>query len=98
MILIRDIFNLHFGKAKDAKALLKEGMEINKKYGFKAGRVLSDLTGPSYVLVLESEWQSLAEWENALKTIFGKDEWEKWYQKLVPLVNSASREIFTIAG
>jgi hypothetical protein len=26
------------------------------------------------------------------------DEWHKWYQKLVPLVESGRREIFTIVG
>ena len=96
MILIRDIFHLHFGKAKEAKVLLKEGSEINQKFGFPARRTLSDLTGHSYTLVLESEWQSLADWENAVKTVFGKEEWQKWYQKLIPLIHSASREIFTI--
>lgn len=96
MILVRDIFSLKFGKAKDAKAILKESMEIGKKYGFKSMRALTDLTGPSYTLILESEWESLAEWENSMKSNLGADEWQKWYQKFIPLVDSASREIFTI--
>ena len=33
MILIRDIFNLKFGKAKEAKVLLAEGEKINKEFG-----------------------------------------------------------------
>jgi hypothetical protein len=34
MILVRDVFRLKFGKAKEARALLKEGMRISKKAGF----------------------------------------------------------------
>ncbi|MBM2845609.1 MAG: hypothetical protein HW407_921 [Bacteroidetes bacterium] len=30
MILVRDVFQLKFGKAREAKALAKEGMEIEK--------------------------------------------------------------------
>ena len=31
MIVVRDVFRLKFGKAKDAKVLLEEGKVINKK-------------------------------------------------------------------
>ena len=96
MILVRDIFNLKFGKAKDAKALLNEAKDLNKKYGFTKTRALTDLTGDSYRLVLESEWNSLADWENSLKQGLGAEEWQKWYQKFVPLVENASREIMNI--
>ena len=97
MIVVRDIFNLKFGKAKDAKALLKEGMEINKKFGFTEGRALTDLTGESYRLILESEWESLSHWENAMKDGLSNPEWGKWYQKFVPLIERASREILNVA-
>ena len=96
MILVRDIFNLKFGKAKDAKALLNEARDLNKKYGFDATRALTDLTGPSYRLVLESQWDSLGKWESSMKEGLGATEWQKWYQKFVPLVDSASREIFSV--
>ena len=97
MILVKDIFHLKFGKAKDAKALLNEARELNKKYGFDKGRALTDfVTGHSYTLVLESEWESLAAWEGAMKQGLGADELQKWYQKFVPLVEDASREIYNI--
>ena len=60
MILVRDIFHLKFGKARDARELLKEGKELNKKYGFERTRALTDLvTNHSYTLILESEWDNL---------------------------------------
>lgn len=96
MIVIRDIFNLKFGKAKDARALLDEAKGIAKKYGFNEQRALTDLTGDSYRLVMESQWNSLADWENAMKKGIGADDWQKWYQKFIPLVDRASREIMNI--
>ena len=44
MILVRDIFNLYFGKARDAQAALKEGLPIMKKGGYTPERVLTDFT------------------------------------------------------
>ncbi|MEO8512137.1 MAG: hypothetical protein ABI543_01125 [Ignavibacteria bacterium] len=97
MILVRDIFHLKFGKAKDAKVLLNDARELNRKYGFDKTRALTDLvTGHSYTLVLESEWNSLADWENSMKQGLGAEDWQKWYQKFIPLVESASREILNI--
>jgi len=96
MILVRDIFQLKFGKAKDAKALLNEGREIARKFGFGQRRALTDLTGASYRLVLESEFNSLSVWENAMKDGLGSTEWQQWYQKFTPLIESASREVFSI--
>ncbi len=97
MILVRDIFHLKFGKAKDAKELIKEGNEIIKKYGFEKSRVLTDLvTSNSYTIIKESEWDSLSAWESSMKQALGADERSKWYQKFIPVVEAASREIFNI--
>ncbi|HEY3250256.1 MAG TPA: hypothetical protein VGK25_03975 [Ignavibacteria bacterium] len=58
---------------------------------------MTDLvTGHSYTLILESEWKSLADLENMSKSEVGRDEWAKWYQKFIPLCDSASREIFNV--
>ena len=97
MIVVRDIFYLKFGKAKDAKTLLLEGKEINKKYGFDNSRALTDLvTGHSYTLILESTWDNLTAWDGAMKEGLGAKDWHDWYGKLIPLVESAQREILNI--
>lgn len=96
MILVRDIFQLKFGKAKEAKALAKEGGEIDKKYGYGPSRFLTDLTGPYYTLVMESTYENLAAYEKAMKDTMSAKEFGEWYQKFIPLVESGRREIFTI--
>jgi len=62
MIVVRDIFRLKFGKAKEATALWKQAMGIMKRagYGNAGNRLLTDLAGEAYyTLVLESSYDSL---------------------------------------
>jgi hypothetical protein len=96
MIVVRDIFNLKYGKAKDAIALWKEGQTVLKKTGYVPDRMLTDLTGKSYTLVLESTYSSLSEYDKRLQDTQGYEEWRKWYERFLPLVESGSREIFRI--
>jgi hypothetical protein len=96
MIVVRDIFQLKFGKARDAKAILTEAESMMTQSGAPGFRVLTDLTGPSYTLVLESEYDSLGTFEADLQKVFANEEWRNWYQKFVPLVESGHREIFTV--
>jgi hypothetical protein len=95
MIVVRNIFRLKFGKAKEAKALLKEILEINKKLGVPT-RTLADLTGVSYTLVLETTHESLSDFEGKLKSIFASKDYQENYQKFIPLVDSAYRDIMTV--
>lgn len=96
MILVRDVFQLKFGKAKEAKALAKEGSAIERKFGYGPSRILTDLTGPYYTLVMESTYDNLAAYEKVLKDALNAPEFSAWYQRFVPLVESGRREIFTI--
>jgi hypothetical protein len=96
MILVRDIFQLKFGKAKEAKVLAKELAELQKKHSYSVARLLTDLTGPYYTLVMERTFPNLGDFEQALKTTLGTKEFGKVYKKFVPLIDSGSREIFTI--
>jgi hypothetical protein len=96
MILVREVFQLKFGKAKDAKALIKEGAAIEKKHGGGPSRFLTDVTGPYYTLVMESTFNGLADFEKSIKEVMADKDWSKWYQKFIPLIESGHREIFTI--
>ena len=68
MIIIRNVFQLKFGKAREAVALVKEGVAIQKRVGTGvdfATRVLTDVTGPFYTLVWEISVPNLAAFETA---------------------------------
>jgi len=96
MILVRDIFQLRFGKAREATKLFQEGMDKMKNMSNSPLRLLTDLTGPYYTLVMESTFENLTEFEKYFKNETADPEWKSWYQKFVPLVESGRREIFNI--
>ncbi len=96
MILVRDIFQLKFGKAREALALWKEGYPILKKSGYVPDRLLTDLTGPYYTLVLEGKFKNLTDYEKMQSSESHSDEWRSWYAKFVQNVESGRREIFNI--
>ena len=99
MIVIRNVFRLKFGKAREAVALFKEGIVIQKRVGAGgnfSNRLLTDLTGPFYTVVLEITAPSLAAFESEAPKLMGDKDWQANYEKITPLVESGSREMFTI--
>jgi hypothetical protein len=99
MIVVRNVFRLKFGKAREAVVLMKQGVAIQKRaltgVDFST-RVLTDVTGPYYTLVLELTMPNLAALETSTPRLFGDKDWQANYQQMVPLVESGHREIFTI--
>ncbi len=95
MIVVRNVFRLRFGAAKEAKKLWVEGVALTKKLGGQPQRALVDVTGPFYTFVLEASYPSVSAWEESMHTMLGVAEWERWYARFTPLVESGYREIFS---
>jgi len=82
MVVIRNVFRLKFGKAREAVALFKEGIAIQKRVGAGSDvttRLLTDVTGPFYTVVLEITVPSLAAAREAAQRLGGavyEEEWE----------------------
>lgn len=100
MILVRDVFQLKFGQARDALAAFKQIGEIGKGLGLDSAnmRLLTDLVGPHYTMVLETTFPSLGAWEQAGQKIMASQDWRSAYQKFVPHVESGHRQIFNIVS
>ncbi|MEW6368246.1 MAG: NIPSNAP family protein [Acidobacteriota bacterium] len=96
MILVRNVFRLRFGKAKEAKAHWKEGRALMEKVGHGKARAMVDVVGPFYTFVLELTYPNLAALEAEQGEIMGKAEWKAWYERFVPLVESGHREVYTL--
>jgi len=98
MIVVRDVFRLKFGKAREALAAFKDIGEHAGKVGYDQSktRVLTDLVGPYYTLVLETTSDSLSAWEEMGRKAMGDNEWRALYQKFTPHVESGYREILTV--
>jgi hypothetical protein len=95
MIVVRDIFQVKFGRMKEAKEIWKEGLK-HAPPAMSRPRLLTDLTGQYYTLVLESTYKDLGDYEAAQQKTMSAPEMGAMYQKFVPLVDSGKREIFTI--
>ena len=101
MILVRNVFRLKFGKAREATALMQEGLGILRNAGadtVRDARLLTDLTGPFYTLVLEETFDSLTAMERTLERDMRLPEWQAFYPRFSPLVESGYRELFTVVG
>jgi hypothetical protein len=101
MVVVRNVFRLKFGKTKEAVALVKQGMAIQQRVltgvDFST-RLLTDVTGPFYTLVLELTVPNLATFESQAPKLFGDKEWQANYQQMAPLVESGYREVFNVVG
>lgn len=99
MIVIRNVFRLKFGKAREAVALFKEGNAIQKRVGAGADfqvRLLTDVTGAFYTVVMEITAPSLAAFEAGAPQLMGNKDWQANYQKITALVESGYREVFSV--
>jgi hypothetical protein len=101
MIVVRQVFQLKWGKAKEAVGLMKEALAIQKRVlsgvNFST-RVLTDVTGPFYTLVLEISVENLAAFEMHTPRLFADKEAQANMQKMAGLVESGYREIFSVVA
>jgi hypothetical protein len=99
MIVVRNVFQVKFGKAREATALLKEGVAAQKKAPAAADystRILADVTGSFYTLVLELTVPNLAAYEANMPKVMGDPGFQAAYRKMAELVDSGRRDIFTV--
>jgi len=96
MIVVRDVFTLKFGKARDVKALMEESKKLMTAEELKNTRVLFDLVGPAYTMVLEFTCKNLTDFEAQMASGFSNPDWRKWYERFIPLVEKSYKEIFTV--
>ena len=93
MIVVRDIFQAKYGRGNELVALFKEANPIVKGYG---RRILTDASGPFFTVVVETEVNSLADWERLLKGAFADKDFAGWFERSLPLVESGRREFYNV--
>jgi len=98
MIIERNVFHLKFGKAKDAIAIWKEIMAAAKKSNLDnyEMRLMSDLSGPSYTLVVELHLKSFIDLNPKQAVWATTPAFQELYQKFIPLCESSDREYYRI--
>lgn len=99
MVVVRDVFRLKFGQSKEAMALWKDAATLLRSSGYGAVdvRLLTDLAGaPYYTVVLESTFNSVAEWEKAHQAARDNAPWKAVYAKIIPFTETGHREILSV--
>lgn len=98
MIIERNEFHLKFGKAKEALEIWTQICEKFKK-GSKDHtrmRVMTDMTGDAYVLVVELELRDLVHIGFKNYEWMTNDEAHALYARFVPLCNSSNRTLYKL--
>ena len=93
MYIIREIFHLQFGRYREAKTLIDEGMQKHLLLQPSGSRILTDFTGEGYRLIIELPYATLADYEADLKKESGGSGWKEWYEKFKALMHYSEREI-----
>lgn len=93
MYIVREIFHLQFGRYREAKTLLDEGLQKQLLLQPAGSRILTDFTGGGYRLIIELPYATLADYETDLKKELGGTGWKDWYEKFKALIRYSEREI-----
>lgn len=94
MIIVRDVFQAKYGKGNDLAALFIEAKE--KWSAQYAPRVLTDLSGPFFTVVTETEFENLSAFEEKSGEIFSMPEFGEWFGRMTELVESGQREFYNV--
>ena len=94
MIVVRGIFRAKYGRGDELVQLMKESREIwPDRMAFD---LMTDLSGPFFTVVTEARYESLSAWENDFKTAFGDERVGAWFERMMQLVETGSREFYTL--
>lgn len=95
MIISRTAFTLHYGQAKPALAIWKEIMDHGKGRMDAPGmRMLTDVSGPNYTLVLELNLRSFMDFGPSSHVWSTNEKIRELYPKFTPLCLSSASELY----
>ncbi len=98
MYIFREIFHLQFGRYRDVKALIDEGIQKNLILRPEGSRLLTDFTGEGYRFIMELPYATLADYERELTREMTGTGWREWYEQFKPLVRYSEREVLKVVG
>jgi hypothetical protein len=92
MFIERNVFHLKFGAAKDAVSLWKNYLlKVQNSQQQIHARLLTDLTGRGYTIILELMYENYAELEPSKCSLTKQEGWKEFYQQFTPLCEYSER-------
>ena len=98
MLVARQVFRAKYGRGDELVAHFKELNTRLQEAGGTAPRfrILTDVSGPFFTVVSEIEVESLATWEGGFRESMDRPWMGEWFSRMMPLVESGSREFYNI--
>lgn len=94
-IVERMVFRIKYGQAREAIAIWKEVMTIAKgKPDAPAMRLMTDITGDSYTLVMEMHYRNMMEFGPKMAMWMSDEKLREAYVRFVPVCDSSSRTLY----
>lgn len=90
----RNVFRIKFGKMKKAKALWLQIIEVLKPELDSKIRLLTDLTGPAYTLVLESELNDFLHLDLQQEKWKASSRVAELYRQFIEICDSSERILY----
>lgn len=95
MYVERNVFHLKFGASKEAVPMWKDYLQrVQQRDPTIHARLLTDISGPAYSLILEIEYESFPEMEPSECRLTNQPDWREFYQKFIPLCEKAERTYY----
>ena len=97
MVVARTVFQLEFGAARQAVALMRESAQISTRLGLPGEwRLLTDITGEMYTLVMEVAVEELHLFDSGQGQLMGDAQQQEIRARMNPLVRSARKDMFQV--
>jgi heme-degrading monooxygenase HmoA len=97
MYVVRDVFHCKPGQSKAVAEKLSSALSMMKKMpGYKSGRVLVDYVASYWTVVLETEVDTLEQFERAMNEYASSNEMREAMKGYMDMVHDGHREIFRI--
>lgn len=96
MIVVRDVFQAKYGRGDELVALFKELIPAAQAAGMGEMSIMADLSGRFFTVVTEQQVESLAAYDQARDELIGAPEFGGWFGRMTEIVESGSREFYTL--
>ena len=95
MILVRQVFQVKYGCMDKVLALFK-AMPEDVRRGFNLSRMLTDISGQNFTLVLETKAESMDAYWKSLQVMFSQPDGQRQTDPMEEYIESGHKEFYTI--
>jgi hypothetical protein len=97
MILVRDSYQLRFGRIDQAVDLFRRLPEITGRMPFRHN-AMTDVSGSMYTFISELTFDSLGEWEDQRSDVFHGPGFDEWFREFQLIVQTGHQEFYLFEG